>query len=180
MLRITKYIFILFLFFKSSFLYANEDLEKEMQNAYEKFSKKISEINNKGFSESNTQEKEVVIIDSALKEINKALDFVDDFYESGDLENTENTLDFITRSISDIEKLIPQEISSDMTQIDMKSVKPDKIKKIKFVTDSMKKSKNKKLSEFVSKLDSLSNSGLNVYSISYNLNEIGIETLSYK
>jgi hypothetical protein len=180
MSRITIFIFLLSLFFKSSFLYANEDLEKEIEKAFEKFSKEISKINNKDLSLSNTQDKEAIIIDNALKEIDKALDFVDDFYESGDLENTENTLDFITRSISDIEKLIPQEISSDMSQIDMKSVKPEKIKKIKFVTDSMKKSKNKKLNEFVLKLDSLSNSGLNVYSISYNLNEIGIETLSYE
>ena len=108
-----------------------------------------------------------------------AKDFINETYKSGDFANTENTLDFITRSISDIEKFIPQELSSDMSGIDMQSVNPDDIKKIKQVTDSMKLSKNKKLAEFVEKLDSLSNQGLNVYSISYNLNNLGVDTINF-
>ena len=119
------------------------------------------------------------IIDKAIIEIDKTKSFLNESFLSGDYKSTENTLDFITKSISDIEKLIPQEITSDMSQIDMKSIKPEDIKKIKSVTDSMKKSKNKKLAEFVEKLDSLSNQGLNVYSISYNLNNLGVDTINF-
>ena len=52
-------------------------------------------------------------------------------------------------------------------------------KKIKMITDGMKKSKNEKLVEFVDQLESLSDKGLNVYSISYNLNNLGVDTINF-
>ena len=108
-----------------------------------------------------------------------ANEFIKETYLSGDLENTENTLDFISRSISDIQKLVPQQISSDMSNIDMTTINPEDIKKIKIITDGMKKSKNEKLVEFVDQLESLSDKGLNVYSISYNLNNLGVDTINF-
>lgn len=177
-MKFFKIIFIFF-FFQTSLVIADDNFEKDIEKAFKEFTKKIDKQLNKSKKLPKAETTESEIIDKAIIELEVAKDFINETYKSGDLANTENTLDFITRSISDIEKLIPQELSSDMSGIDMQSVNPDDIKKIKQVTDSMKLSKNKKLAEFVEKLDSLSNQGLNVYSISYNLNNLGVDTINF-
>ena len=158
---------------------ANDEFEKDLEKAFQKYSKELDKNLKKTNKLPKPQTKESEIIDKAIKELDEATKFVNEIYKSGDYSNTENTLDFIVRSISDIEKLIPQEISSDMSEIDMESVNPEDLKKIKSVTDSMKKSKNQKLVDFAEKLDSLSDKGLNVYSISYNLNNLGVSTINF-
>ena len=177
-MKILKILFIFFLL-QTSFVIADDNFDEDIGKAFKEFTKKIDKQLNKSKKLPKAETAESEIIDKAIKELEVAKDFINETYKSGDLANTENTLDFITRSISDIEKLIPQELSSDMSGIDMQSVNPDDIKKIKQVTDSMKLSKNKKLAEFVEKLDSLSNQGLNVYSISYNLNNLGVDTINF-
>ena len=177
-MKILKILFIFF-FFQTSFVIADDNSDKDIRKAFKNFTKKIDKQFKKSKKLPKAETVESEIIDKAIIELEVAKDFINETYKSGDFANTENTLDFITRSISDIEKLIPQELSSDMSGIDMQSVNPDDIKKIKQVTDSMKLSKNKKLAEFVEKLDSLSNQGLNVYSISYNLNNLGVDTINF-
>ena len=177
--KLFKILFILFFFTNSSFVFANDEFEKDLEKAFQKYSKELDKNLKKTNKLPKPQTKESEIIDKAIKELDEATKFVNEIYKSGDYSNTENTLDFIVRSISDIEKLIPQEISSDMSEIDMESVNPEDLKKIKSVTDSMKESKNQKLVDFAEKLDSLSDKGLNVYSISYNLNNLGVSTINF-
>ena len=172
-------IFIVLLSLNFSISHADKKFEKEVNKAFKKFEKNLNKQKKKLNKLPKAYSEESKIIDKAIIEIDKTKSFLNESFLSGDYKNTENTLDFITKSISDIEKLVPQEITSDMSQIDMKSINPEDIKKIKSVTDSMKKSKNKKLAEFVEKLDSLSNQGLNVYSISYNLNNLGVDTINF-
>jgi uncharacterized coiled-coil DUF342 family protein len=178
-MKIFKILIIFLFILKNSFVLADDNFEKDIEKAFKAFTKNIDKQldKTKKLPKADTTESE--IIDKAIRELEVATDFVNEIYKSGDLENTENTLDFISRSVSDIEKLIPQELSSDMSGIDMQSVNPENIKKIKQVTDDMKLSKNKKLAEFVEKLDSLSNQGLNVFSISYNLNNLGVDTINF-
>ena len=179
-MKIFKILIIFLFILKNSLVVADDNFEKDIEKAFKVFTKNIDNQldKTKKLPKADTIESE--IIDKAIRELEVATDFVNEIYKSGDFLNTENTLDFISRSVSDIEKLIPQELSSDMSGIDMQSVNPEKIKKIKQVTDSMKLSKNKKLAEFVEKLDSLSNQGLNVFSISYNLNNLGIDTINFE
>ena len=177
--KIFKFFFILIFLTNNSFVLANDKFEKNLEKAFKKYSRELNKNLKKVNKLPKPQTKESEIIDKALKEMDKTTIFVNEIYKSGDYENTENTLDFIVKSISDIEKLIPQEISSDMSEIDMESVNPEDIKKIKSVTDEMKKSKNEKLVDFAEKLGSLSDKGLNVYSISYNLNNLGVSTINF-
>ncbi|MDA0345492.1 MAG: hypothetical protein O3C54_05985 [Proteobacteria bacterium] len=179
MKNLFKIFFILFFFLQNLFASANDDFKENIEKAFEKFSIEIEKNLNKSEKLPKPKTKESEIIDKAINEIDEATKFVSEIYKSGDYVNTENTIEFLLRSISDIEKLVPQEISSDMSEIDVKSMKPEDIKKIKLVTDGMKKSKNQMLEEFVEKLDSLSEKGLNVYSISYNLNNLGVSTINF-
>ena len=178
-MKLFKILLIFLILLQTTITFANEKLDKNLDKAFKKFSKDINKVIKKAEKLKAPENKESQIIDKAINELKVANEFIKETYLSGDLENTENTLDFISRSISDIQKLVPQQISSDMSNIDMTTINPEDIKKIKMITDGMKKSKNEKLVEFVDQLESLSDKGLNVYSISYNLNNLGVDTINF-
>ena len=178
-MKLFKILLIFLILLQTTITFANEKLDKNLDKAFKKFSKDINKVIKKAEKLKAPENKESQIIDKAINELKVANEFIKETYLSGDLENTENTLDFISRSISDIQKLVPQQISSDMSNIDMTTINPEDIKKIKMITDGMKKSKNEKLIEFVDQLESLSDKGLNVYSISYNLNNLGVDTINF-
>ena len=171
-------IFILFVFHTS--INADDKFDAEVEKAYQEFSENLqNEMGKiKNFPKADT--KEAQIIDKAVIELSKAIESIDEILISKDYENTEYALDFVSRSISDIQKLIPQEISSDMSKINIESLKADDLNQIKSVSSAIKKSKNEKLLEFSKTLDSLSDKGLDVYSIAYNLNNLGVSTTSLK
>ena len=171
-------IFILFVFHTS--INADDKFDAEVEKAYQEFSENLqNEIGKiKNFPKADT--KEAQIIDKAVIELSKAIESIDEILISKDYENAEYALDFVSRSISDIQKLIPQEISSDMSKINIESLKADDLNQIKSVSSAIKKSKNEKLLEFSKTLDSLSDKGLDVYSIAYNLNNLGVSTTSLK
>ena len=179
-MKLFKIFFFFLILLQNSLTSANEKLDKNLDKAYKRFTKDINKVIKKSENLKTSEDKESQIIDKAINELKAANEFVKETYLSGDRENTENTLDFISRSISDIQKLVPQEISSDMSNIDMTTINPEDLKKIKMITDGMKKSKNEKLVEFVEQLESLSDKGLNVYSISYNLNNLGVDTINFQ
>ena len=171
-------IFILFIFHTS--INADDKFDAEVEKAYQEFSENLqNEIGKiKNFPKADT--KEAQIIDKAVIELSKAIESIDEILISKDYENAEYALDFVSRSISDIQKLIPQEISSDMSKINIESLKADDLNQIKSVSSAIKNSKNEKLLEFSKTLDSLSDKGLDVYSITYNLNNLGVSTTSLK
>ncbi len=179
-MKLFKILLFILILLQNSLTLANEKLDKNLDKAYKKFTKDINKIIKKSEKLKTSENTESQIIDKAINELKVANEFIKETYLSGDLENTENTLDFISRSISDIQKLVPQEISSDMSNIDITKINPEDLKKIKMITDGMKKSKNEKLVELVEQLESLSDKGLNVYSISYNLNNLGVDTINFK
>jgi hypothetical protein len=171
-------IFILFIFHTS--INADDKFDAEVEKAYQEFSENLqNEMGKiKNFPKADTKESQ--IIDKAVIELSKAIESIDEILISKDYENTEYALDFVSRSISDIQKLIPQEISSDMSKINIESLKADDLNQIKSVSSAIKNSKNEKLLEFSKTLDSLSDKGLDVYSITYNLNNMGVSTTSLK
>ena len=129
-MKIFKILIIFLFILKNSLVVADDNFEKDIEKAFKVFTKNIDNQldKTKKLPKADTIESE--IIDKAIRELEVATDFVNEIYKSGDFLNTENTLDFISRSVSDIEKLIPQELSSDMSGIDMQSVNPEKSKKL--------------------------------------------------
>ena len=138
-MKLFKILFTFLIILQSTITFANEKLDKNLDKAFKKFSKDINKVIKKSEKLKTPENKESQIIDKAINELKVANEFIKETYLSGDLENTENTLDFISRSISDIQKLV----------------------------------------EFVDQLESLSDKGLNVYSISYNLNNLGVDTINF-
>ncbi len=165
----------LFLFFTNE-TFAKDNLDKEFdkfKNTTKEYQKKLKDLP-KGDS------KESIIIDKAIKEITQAVDFVNESYKADDIESAKITLDFIQKSISDIEKLIPQEITSDMSEVDMTTMSPEDMKKIKKITDGMKVNKKQKTISYIKDLNSISQKGLNPFSITYKLNNLGVQTINFE
>ena len=94
-LRIT----LVILFFTLSKSYAIEDVS-ELSDA---ISEAREEFNN--VSEATAEQSK--IIDQAIKEIDKATEYVQEAINNNNAEDAIKTLEFIEKSLSDVEKIIP-------------------------------------------------------------------------
>ena len=70
------------------------------------------EFNN--ISEASTEQSK--IIDEAMKQIDKATEYVQEAINQNNAEDAIKTLEFIEKSLSDVESIIPQEFGSDMSK----------------------------------------------------------------
>ena len=166
--KILKIILVI-LFFTLSKSYAIEDVS-ELSDA---ISEAREEFNN--VSEATAEQSK--IIDEAIKEIDKATEYVQEAINSGNAEDAIKTLEFIERSLADVEKIIPEEFSSDMTNIDTSAISKEDMDLITDMTTQMGVAKEEKDNEFMSDLMDLNLKGIDTVSISENLNGIGVKTI---
>ncbi len=166
--KILKVIFAILLLTLSN-SYAIEDVSEltdALNNAREEF--------NNVSDSTNEQSK---IIDEAIKEIDKATEYVQEAINSNNAEDAIKTLEFIERSLSDVEKIIPQEFGSDMSNIDTSSIPKEDMATITEITEQMNVAKEKKQTDFMSDLMDLNLKGINTVSISENLDGLGVNTI---
>ena len=127
------------LFFTLSKSYAIEDVSE--------FTDAISEASEKFNNLSEGTAEQSKIIDEAIKEIDKATEYVQEALNSGNAEDAIKTLEFIEKSLSDVEKIIPEEFSSDMTNIDTSSIAKEDMDLITDMTTQMSVAKEEKDNE---------------------------------
>jgi predicted nucleic acid-binding Zn-ribbon protein len=169
--QLNKIYIIIFviLFFTLSKSNAIEDV-KEFTDAINEASEKFNNI-----SEASTEQSK--IIDEAFKEIDKATEYVQEAINNNNAEDAIKTLEFIEKSLSDVENIIPQEFSSDMSNIDTEAIAKEDMDIITEMTTQMGVAKEKKQTEFMSGLMDLNLKGIDTVSISENLNGMGIDTI---
>ena len=131
-LKITL-IILLFSFSKS---YSIEDVS-EFTDAIDEVREEFNNI-----SEASTEQSK--IIDEALKEIDKATEYVQEAINNDNAEDAIKTLEFIEKSLSDVESIIPQEFGSDMSNIDTSAIAEEDMNVVNEVTTQMKKVKEEK------------------------------------
>ena len=131
------------------------------------------EFNN--ISEASTEQSK--IIDEALKEIDKATEYVQEAIDNNKPEDAIITLEFIEKSLTDVESIIPQEFGSDMSNIDTSAIAKEDMDVVNEVTAQMKTAKEEKLKDFMSDLIDLNQKGIDTITISENLNSLGIDTI---
>ena len=129
---------------------------------------------------------EAKIIDDAIKEINKATEFVKKTINSNNNVEAIKALEFIEKSLSDVSALVPQEFSSDMSKADMSTFGEDKAKILISITEDIKNNKEEKLNELITHMVDLNKVGLDSFEIIENLKKIphqlsgiGLKTLAY-
>ena len=169
--QLSKILTIVFfiLFFITSKSYSIEEIT-ELTDA---INDAREEFNNA--SEASTEQSK--IIDQALKEIDKATDYVQEAINNNNTKDAIKTLEFIEKSLSDVESIIPQEFGTDMSNMDVSAISKDDMDIVNEITSQMNVAKEEKLNKFMSELVDLNQKGIDTVSISENLNSMGIDTI---
>ena len=117
------------------------------------------------------------IIDEAFKEIDKATAIAQEAINNDNTEDAIKTLEFVERSLADVESIIPQEFGSDMSKIDTSAISKEDMDTVNELTAQMKSSKAIKEKEFKEDLIEINLKGIDTVSISEKLNELGVNTI---
>ena len=105
---------LVILFFSLSKSYSIEDVTE--------FTDAINEAR-EGFNnspEASTEQSK--IIDEALKEIDKATEYAQEAINRDNAEDAIKTLEFIEKTLTDVQSIIPQEFGSDMSKMDISAI----------------------------------------------------------
>ncbi len=141
------------------------------------FTDAINEVRQEFNEVSEASSEQSKIIDEALKEIDKAAEYVQEAINNDNAEDAIKTLEFIEKSLSDVESIIPQEFGTDMSQMDASVIPKEDMDVVNEVTAQMKTSKEEKLKDFMADLVDLNQKGIDTVTISENLNSLGIDTI---
>ena len=169
------FVSLMILFLMSNLTYAN-DAEKE----YKKFIKETNKIRKQLDKLPTETSDELTVIDEAIKELDQAFDFANENFKENKIEITKITLDYIDKSLADISKLAPKEFSNDLSVIDMKSLPKENFQEIMETSKQMKIIKNEKITSLVENMTIVEKQGLNLFQVSKNLNELGVNTLNFE
>ena len=169
------FVSLMILFLMSNLTYAN-DAEKE----YKKFIKETNKIRKQLDKLPTEASDELTVIDEAIKELDQAFDFANENFKENKIEITKITLDYIDKSLADISKLAPKEFSNDLSVIDMKSLPKENFQEIMETSKQMKIIKNEKITSLVENMTIVEKEGLNLFEVSKNLNELGVNTLNFE
>ena len=169
------FVSLMILFVMSNLTYAN-NAEKE----YKKFIKETNKIRKQLDKLPTDTSDELTVINEAIKELDQAFDFANENFKENKIEITKMTLDYIDKSLADISKLAPKEFSNDLSVIDMKSLPKENFQEIMETSKQMKIIKNEKITSLVENMTIVEKQGLNLFQVSKNLNELGVNTLNFE
>ena len=160
----------------SNFVYATDDLEKK----FKVFTKVTNNIKKKFDSLAPGNSPEAIIIDAAIQEMDKVMEFFGESFKNNNIEVAEMTLIYIDKSLSDINKLVPKEFINDLSGVDMNSLPEKDLQKIMQTTKQMQINKKEKLTSLVKYMTKIDQKGLNLFQVSNNLNDLGVKTLNFQ
>ena len=170
------YLCLILFFLMSNWVYAADDLDKKFKD----FKKVTKNIRKQFNSLPASTSPESIIIDSAIQEMDQVMAFVDESFENNNIKVTEMTLNYIEKSFSDINKLVPKEFTNDLSKVDMNNLPEQDVQKIMQTTKQMQVNKKEKLTSLVKNMAEIDQSGLNLFQISNNLNDLGVKTLNFE
>tara|TARA_Y100001949_G_scaffold21380_1_gene15131 strand:+ start:597 stop:1586 length:990 start_codon:yes stop_codon:yes gene_type:complete len=176
------YLSLAMFFLMSNLVYGGDELNKvyaEIEKEHKNFIKETKKIREQFKSLTGvTDSAEAMIIDHAIEEMNQVMEFAHESFKDNDLEMTAMTLDYIDRSLNDINHLVPKEFTNDLSVIDMDSMPEEHVQQIMETTQQMQVNKKEKLTSLVEGMTEIEQKGLNLFEVSKNLNEIGVDTLN--
>ncbi len=114
-------------------------------------------------------------IDKALKEIDKASEFMEKSYKEGDIDGAIAALAFIDVSISDVSNNIPSEFSSEIVK-EGREFSQKEMDKINEITLGINNKKEKDFNELKENIESVTERGLKVQELTKQIISSGIET----
>ena len=174
--KLINFLFYFFLIsiFSTFFVKASDDLEK----SYKNFVKETNDVRSQLNSLSIDNSSKFVVIDNAIKQMDVVIEFAQQNFKNKNLEITEKTLNFVDKSLVDINNSVPKEFVNDLSVIDMSKLQDKEIEEIFQVSADMKKNKKDKLASLVKDMTDVDKEGLNLFEVSKNINDSGIKTLN--
>ena len=118
----------------TSKLYGAEKTIADLQKDLNEVAKKFESL------EPSTQEN-AVILDKSIKELNKAVEFVQQNLENEKPDIALKAVSFVNKSLSDISAVVPKNYDSDMSNADMTSLGEETLKEVTNVTEGLEKKK---------------------------------------
>ena len=152
----------------------NEDLEKSYKNFVKETNNIRKQLNS--LPASNSSQGKIIV--EAIREMDKAIEFAQENFKTNNFEITEKTLNFVDRSLIDINNSIPKEFVNDLSVVDMSKLQDKEIKEIFQVSLDMKNNKKEKLTSLLKDMAEVDKKGLNLFEVSKNINELGVKTIS--
>jgi hypothetical protein len=160
---------IVFLWLISSSIYG-EDLLENLSNSVDNIQKELNAL-------PASDLEEAIIVDEAIKEIEKAMDSVEQSLSNNDADSAITTLEFIEKSLSDVSSIIPNEVYSDMSEMDMESFNQEDMEEIQIITQSMNSQKQESSTNLLVKMTKVNDlTGINLFNMAENLSAMGINT----
>ena len=169
------YLFLALFFLMSNWVYGADDLDKKFKD----FTKVTKNIREKFNSLPAGTSSESIIVDAAIKEMDEVMAFVGESFKNNDIKVTTMTLTYITKSLNDINKLVPKKFNNDMSVIDMSAIPEKDFQKIMQISKQMQVNKKEKLTSLVKNMTKIDKKGLNLFQVSNNLNDLGVKTLNF-
>ena len=166
--------FVILVFFITSLVKSDDDLEK----SYKNFVKETNKIRSQLDSLPASTSKQAMAIDKAIKEMDRAVEFAQETFKTDDFNITEKTLNFVDRSLTDINNSVPKEFVNDLTAVDMGKLKDKELKEVYQVSIEMKNNKKEKLTSLVKDMTEVDKKGLNLFEVSKNINDLGVKTIN--
>ncbi len=163
-------------FFYPSLVYGDNDLEK----SYKKFVKETNKIRKQLSSLPAGDSKQSKIFDDAIKEIDQVTEFAQENFNPNNFEITEKTLNYLDRSLSDINKSLPKGINNDLSVVDMNNLEDKELEQIFQTSEAIKATKKQKLTSLVKDMTLIEKKGLNLFVVSKNINDLGLKTVSFE
>ncbi len=163
-------------FFYPSLVYGDNDLEK----SYKKFVKETNIIRKQLSSLPAGDSKQSKIFDDAIREIDQVTEFAQENFNPNNFEITEKTLNYLDRSLSDINNSLPKRISNDLSVVDMKNLQDKELEQIFQTSEAIKATKKQKLTSLVKDMTLIEKKGLNLFVVSKNINDLGLKTVSFE
>ena len=160
---------LVILFFSLSKSYSMEDVTE--------FTDAINEAREEFNNSPEASTEQSKIIDEALKEIDKATEYAQEAINANNAEDAIKTLEFIEKTLGDVQSIIPQEFGSDMSKMDISAMAKEDMEIITELTTQMKTAKEKKQKDFMSDLVEINLKGIDTASISEKLNSLGVNTI---
>ena len=154
----------------TSKLYSAEKSIADLQKDLNEVAKKFESL------EPSTLEN-AVILDKSIKELNKAVEFVQQNLENENPDIALKAVSFVNKSLSDISSVIPKNYDSDLSNADMTSLGEETLKEVTNVTEGLAKKKETDTAKLISNMLDVNDVGFNVFDISKNLNSFGVDTI---
>jgi len=156
--------------------FKDNSIEKKFENFINDYKK--ARQDKARLAPSNQQEAKN--IDKSINEIDKIVTFIEQNFNTEDLETASKILEYANKNISNISKLVPQNFSNDLSKVNMEKLGEGVEEKIKEISINSKNQKNKNLANLIEDMSELNGKGLDVFQINRNLKNSEVKTLSYQ